>query len=242
MLGALLLIGLLFGSVVAFGTALSGPAASWAAKLPEGVPRLQEHLSFLSAPIETMRQFLQQAEGYVSGDAPATAGGAHAPAIGSGLWTTLFAGTRAFVGGLLETVLVLFFLLLSGDIFLRRLVEILPRFSDKRQAIEISQHIEHDISAYLVTVTIMNAALLARRFTLNPVLVITALIFWYWMWGVPGAILAVQCSRSRRSFATGSGGCQRSVTFLRDSRRFQRRWHRSTTGVASQNEDCCAPF
>src|SRR3984893_5306852 len=68
MLGALLLIGLLFGTIVAFGTALSGPAGSWAAKLPEGVPRLQEHLSFLRAPIETVRQFLQQAEGYVSGD------------------------------------------------------------------------------------------------------------------------------------------------------------------------------
>ncbi len=268
MLGALLLIGLLFGTVVAFGTALSGPAGAWAAKLPEGVPRLQEHLSFLRAPIETVRQFLQQAEGYVSGDAPSSGGAAHAPAIGAGLWTTLFAGTRAFVGGFFETILVLFFLLLSGDTFLRRLVEILPRFSDKRQAIEISQHIEYDISAYLITVTIMNAAvglatalamwlcglgdpilwgavafllnyvpilgpmiglvtftlaglltvntlwyallpaalylvihlvegetitpmLLARRFTLNPVLVIMALIFWYWMWGVPGAILAV---------------------------------------------------
>src|SRR5437588_3466554 len=33
--------------------------------------------------------------------------------------------------------------------------------------------------------------LLARRFTLNPVAVILSLIFWYWMWGVPGAILAV---------------------------------------------------
>ena len=32
--------------------------------------------------------------------------------------------------------------------------------------------------------------LLARRFTINPVLVIVALVFWYWMWGVPGAILA----------------------------------------------------
>jgi predicted PurR-regulated permease PerM len=31
----------------------------------------------------------------------------------------------------------------------------------------------------------------ARRFTLNPVLVILALIFWYWMWGVLGAFLAV---------------------------------------------------
>ena len=47
---------------------------------------------------------------------------------------------------------------MSGDIFLHRLVEILPRFSSKRQVVEISQQIESDISAYLVTITIMNAA------------------------------------------------------------------------------------
>src|SRR5450759_1976679 len=33
--------------------------------------------------------------------------------------------------------------------------------------------------------------LLARRFTLNPVLVIISLVFWFWMWGIPGAILAL---------------------------------------------------
>jgi predicted PurR-regulated permease PerM len=33
--------------------------------------------------------------------------------------------------------------------------------------------------------------LVARRFTLNPVVVVISLVFWYWMWGVPGAILAV---------------------------------------------------
>ena len=34
------------------------------------------------------------------------------------------------------------------------------------------------------------ASFSARR-TINPVAVILSLIFWYWMWGVPGAILAV---------------------------------------------------
>jgi predicted PurR-regulated permease PerM len=266
MLGALLLIALLFGTIVAFVTGMSGPASSWAAKLPEGVPRLQEHLNFLRAPIEAVRQFWQQAQGYVSGDSQPAA--STSPAFGAGLLLTIFSNTSAFAAGFLETVLVLFFLLLSGDTFLRRLVEVLPNFSDKRQAVEISQHIEHDISAYLITITIMNAAvglttalamwlcglgdpilwgavafllnyvpilgpmigvamftlaglltaktlwlallpaglyfvihlaegeiitptLLARRFTLNRVLVILALIFWYWMWGVPGAILAV---------------------------------------------------
>jgi predicted PurR-regulated permease PerM len=33
--------------------------------------------------------------------------------------------------------------------------------------------------------------ILAKRLTLNPVIIILSLIFWYWMWGVPGAILAV---------------------------------------------------
>ena len=55
-------------------------------------------------------------------------------------------------------MLVLFFLLLSGEMFLRRLVEVLPRFKNKRQAVEISQQIESDISAYLTTITVMNVA------------------------------------------------------------------------------------
>jgi predicted PurR-regulated permease PerM len=32
--------------------------------------------------------------------------------------------------------------------------------------------------------------LLASRFTVNPVLVMVGVIFWYWMWGVCGAILS----------------------------------------------------
>ena len=53
---------------------------------------------------------------------------------------------------------VLIFLLMAGDTFLRRLVEVLPRFKNKRQAVEISQQIESDISAYLMTITVMNLA------------------------------------------------------------------------------------
>ena len=46
-------------------------------------------------------------------------------------------------------------------------------------------------SIHLVEGEALTPMLLARRFTLNPVLVILALVFWFWMWGVPGAILAV---------------------------------------------------
>ena len=59
---ALLLILALFGTIVGFGTAISGPARTWAAKLPEGIPRLEERLSFLRVPIDTLQLFLQQVE------------------------------------------------------------------------------------------------------------------------------------------------------------------------------------
>ncbi len=264
-LAALALILALFGTVVGLGTAISVPAGNWAAKLPEGIPRLEERLSFLREPINTSQQFLQQIENF---GATGVRSDASDPLGGTALLANLFAGTRSFASGLLTTVLFLYFLLVSGDTFLRRLVEILPRFSSKRQAVDISQQIESDISAYLLTISIMNAAvgvatalvmwltgvgdpilwgtlafllnyapilgptlgvaifllaglltidtlwqallpaalylaihivegetltpmLLARRFTLNPVLVIFSLVFWFWMWGIPGAILSV---------------------------------------------------
>ena len=262
-LAALALIVMLFGGLIGLGTVLSGPAADWAQKLPEGIPKLQERLSFLSQPVAALQKFVSRAEGLASTEANAIS----VKVEGTGLSDRLITGTRYTVAGSLETVLVLFFLLISGDIFLRRLVEVLPRFKNKRQAVDISNQIESDISAYLFTITLMNGAvgvatgiavalaglgdpllwgtvafllnyvpilgpmigvvvfllaglltidtlwlaflpaalylvihlvegetvtpmLLARRFTINPVLVIISLVFWYWMWGVPGAILA----------------------------------------------------
>src|SRR6185437_14929768 len=72
-LAALLLILAVFGTIVGLGAAIEGPASTWAAKLPEGVPRLQERLSFLQAPINTLQRFLQQVENYgqPTGAAPA---------------------------------------------------------------------------------------------------------------------------------------------------------------------------
>jgi hypothetical protein len=61
-------------------------------------------------------------------------------------------------GARIRRNVVLYFLLVSGDTFLRRIVEVLPRFRDKRQAMDISQQIQEDISGYLVTITAMNAA------------------------------------------------------------------------------------
>jgi predicted PurR-regulated permease PerM len=84
---AVLLVIAVLGLVVGLGTAISGPAASWAAKLPEGLPRLFQRLRFLEAPFTTLQHFWQQIENFAgwraSGDSSA----------GSTLLTKLFAQT-----------------------------------------------------------------------------------------------------------------------------------------------------
>ena len=54
-------------------------------------------------------------------------------------------------------MLLLFFFLASSESLLRRFVEILPRFDDKRRAVSIVTEIEDSISQYLLTISMMNA-------------------------------------------------------------------------------------
>jgi predicted PurR-regulated permease PerM len=257
---SVLLVLLAFGGTI---SVLAGPAADWAGKLPDAIPKLRDGLGFLHEPIEAGQRMIKQIPGFGSeSGAPPQA----APV--KNLMGAVLSGSASATSGLFTTLLILFYMLVSGETFLRRMVEILPRFKDKRQAVELSQHIERDVSAYLLTVSCINAIvgvatgcvmwlcgvanpvlwgavafmlnfvpilgamvgtavflmasvvslgvswwallpvglyfgihiiegelvtpmLLARRFTINPVAVILALIFWYWMWGVTGAILAV---------------------------------------------------
>jgi predicted PurR-regulated permease PerM len=150
---AILLILAIFAVFLGFGVFVSGPAIDWAHRLPSDLPRIQEKLQFLSGPAEAITKMLQKAETLGQGD---QAKSLTLPNIDfTGI---LFRGTRHFASGLFETTLVLFFLLVSGGTFLRKLVEIMPTFGDKRQVVDLSQQIESNISAYLLTITIMNAA------------------------------------------------------------------------------------
>lgn len=151
-LAALVLILLVFGAIVGVGAAISGPATDWATKLPEGIPRLQERLKFLNEPIEALQTFLHKIDGLMQDGSGSNTGS------GSTIAATLFAGTTHFAASFFETIVILFFLLVSGSTFLKRAVEILPNFKEKRQVVELSQDVERNISAYLVTITLMNTA------------------------------------------------------------------------------------
>jgi predicted PurR-regulated permease PerM len=259
--GALVAIAVLLSVFVGLGMLLSSPAARWVSELPETWPQLQQKFAFIQDPVAYVQHTLDQMGVRLGSPSSLLSNPI-------GMVTAVLGGTGTLAAHLLETLLVLFYLLVFGEIFLRRLVEVLPRFADKREAVEISLRVERDLSAYLLTITVINTAvgcatagvmwlcdvpgpvlwgvvafclnfvpilgpfcgivlflgvgliskgpawaallpaalyfgihvlegeivtplLLANRFTINPVAVILSLIFWYWVWGVPGAILAV---------------------------------------------------
>lgn len=145
---------LLFGTVVGFGYSLSGPAADWVSKAPQSLPRLQQRLAVIMEPIADIKKVEEQVDKIAAGTAGKT------PVVtvkGPSLSGMLFDGTRNLVAGLLTTAVLLFFLLVSGDMFLRRLVEILPRLANKKRAVDISREIGSNISKYLLTTTLINA-------------------------------------------------------------------------------------
>ncbi len=258
--GAILSVLLVLAAFGGSFSLLAGPATAWAGKLPEAIPKLRDSLSFLHQPIDAAQHMMQQLGADTAAATPSVKP--------STLVGAVLSGSASATSGLFTTLLILFYLLVSGETFLRRLVEILPRFGAKRSAVELAADIEKNVSLYLLTVSCINAfvglatggvmwlcgvenpvlwgavafmlnfvpilgpmagivvflmasilslgvswwavlpvglylgihivegeiftpMLLARRFTINPVAVILALIFWYWMWGVAGAVLAV---------------------------------------------------
>ena len=75
---------------------------------------------------------------------------------GSSSWVNW---TGTFLAGTGETLVLLYLLLASGDLFLQKLVRVMPTLSDKKRAVEISHEIQQNISNYLFSVSLINICL-----------------------------------------------------------------------------------
>jgi predicted PurR-regulated permease PerM len=85
---ALLTVFLAIGTLAGVAAGLSVPAANWATKLPEGIPRLEAHLVVLKNPIVALQKVIQQAEEVA--DNPAQKGSSPTCAVRGGI--LLFSG------------------------------------------------------------------------------------------------------------------------------------------------------
>jgi predicted PurR-regulated permease PerM len=262
---AIVVVGLL--ALVSFGAyELSTPVERWVSEAPKTLATAEARMKKLTKPLERVRRTAEQVETATSGAAPPKA--TEVVVRGPGLVARVFGTTQRFVAGLLEVLILLYFLLAAGDLFLQKLVKVLPQLGDKRAAVQIARQAEASISTYLITALAINvgegivvtlalyllempnaplwgalvvmlefvpylgavtitlilsvaaltsfdsvshallipAAFLAinlvqgnlvspllysRRLTLNPVALFVGLAFWWWIWGIPGAFIAV---------------------------------------------------
>jgi len=253
------------------GYELSGPVQRLAASAPATLEVAEGKLKTLLRPLERASRTAQQ----VAKAASATTDGVSTPSKpttvvveGPSVLTRVFGTTQRVAGFVLEVVILLFFLLAAGDLFLQKLIKVLPSRGEKRLAVQIARETETSISTYLLTTSLVNLCegavvagvmalwgmpspllwgaltvllefipylgaatmiavlsvaaltvfdsvghalliplsylainivqgqfvspiLLGHRLALNPVALFVGLAFWFWVWGIPGAFIAV---------------------------------------------------
>jgi len=247
------------------------PAQEWIQKAPYTLSEVESKLRNIKKSVEGMAKVAEKVEQLATpapkpGAKPQPAPAA-APAQPSLLHKT-FSTTLAvlvFVGTML---VLLFFLLATGDTLLQKTVQVMPTRADKKRVIGMAREIESQIARYFGTVTLINAGLgivtgiamywldmpnpvlwgamafafnyfpylgaaaslvvltvvaaltfvqlpdvlavpavfftftviegqflspliLGRNLILNPVVILLSMLFWAWLWGVAGALLAV---------------------------------------------------
>jgi predicted PurR-regulated permease PerM len=265
--GAAVVVGIFVLAAGYGGYRLGRPAVEWAKSAPEHLPALREKFKRVLGPAAR----LSAAASKVS-QLDASDGTSQKPqpveVKDNRVAGSIFSWTGSMLAGIGETIALLFLLLASGDLFLQKLVEVMPTRPDKKKAVQLSREIQQSISGYLFSVGVVNVAfgtlvgfslhwlglpnaamwggvaaflnfipyfgpivgmiavtmagllafdtlgpgllpgsaylllhlveanlvtpfVLGRRCALNPVLIFVSLMFFGWLWGVPGALLAV---------------------------------------------------
>jgi predicted PurR-regulated permease PerM len=252
---------------LAFGIReLSGPVQRWTDAAPRTLSNVRGKLQRLLEPIQEVQESAEQVE---KATRPVTGEDAERVVVQDpSISSQIFVITTRFVVGLFEVLVLLYFLLAAGEMFLQKLVHVLPQIADKKKAVRIARETERSLSRYLVTVAFVNVIegvvvtgamfllgmptpllwgaavvvaefvpylgaialmlvmtlqalaifdtvghallvpgsfilinilqaylltplLVGHRLSLNPVAVVVGVMFWYWLWGIPGAFIAV---------------------------------------------------
>jgi predicted PurR-regulated permease PerM len=151
---ALVLVGLLL--LVGYGiSALATPTAGWLEKAPAGFTELQRKL----LPVKKSVAKVTQATGEIEKLASTNAEAKVVEVKRHPITETFFMRTPEFVASAVLLVILLYFLLVYDQVFIAKLVKLLPKLSDKKTAVGIAHDIESQVSRYLFTITVINGCL-----------------------------------------------------------------------------------
>jgi predicted PurR-regulated permease PerM len=144
-------------AIVGLALLLAEPTSRMLTEAPQIISELRNRFSGggegpLSKLSEASRQIQEMAEG-----PPGEPGAPQKVVLAQPGIISWAADTLSGIGGTLgATLLFVVFLLSSGDLFLQKLVRILPTLSDKKRSLRVVHDVESEVSRYLFTITLIN--------------------------------------------------------------------------------------
>jgi len=136
---------------------LSDPMQGWLTRAPQTLADARSKIRKLIRPVEQMNRAAAQVE---SATKPADPAATQQVVVkGPTLAERIYGKTPAFLLGGFEVLILLYFLLASGDLFLEKVVRVIPEFADKKKAVRIARDAEASVSTFLGTVTLINVGL-----------------------------------------------------------------------------------
>jgi predicted PurR-regulated permease PerM len=139
-----------FGSAALY---LSDPLSQVIADAPAIAQRIEERFAPLREPLRKVMSVSAQVEQMAGAGGPDTEKVVLAQP-GLAAWAAdALGGLGATLG---VTLVLVVFLLSSGDLFLHKLVRVLPTFSDKKRSVRVVHDVEFEVSRYLLTITAIN--------------------------------------------------------------------------------------
>ena len=153
------------------------PASEWIAKMPRLTEQIERKLWNVRKSMQQVSQAAQKVEALTSVDGASTQRAPQVVAREVSLMGRVLTGTQNMLVSAGATLVLLFFLLASGDFFMRKLVRVLPTLTDKKTAVALARTIQTAMAQYLFTITCINVVLGAA----------TAVLM-YWL-GMPNPLL-----------------------------------------------------
>jgi len=151
---AVILIGLLV--LVGYGiSAVATPSVAWLQKAPAGLAELQHKLLPVKKSVAQVTQATSEIEKLATTNAEIKTVEVKRHPITE----MFFMRTPEFIASAVLMLILLYFLLVYDQVFIAKLVKLLPTLSDKKTAVGIAQDIESQVSRYLFTITAINACL-----------------------------------------------------------------------------------
>jgi predicted PurR-regulated permease PerM len=155
-LGALVAVTIAIATLAGAFFALAAPARTWIARMPRALEHLHSTLRDLRRPLQAASEATRELGklAHIGGSEPM-----QVVDSSSGLLAQLASAAPTLLAGALVVLFLTFLFLLHGDALLRKFVALAPHLRAKRDLVQATRQAQHELSLYMITITLINLAL-----------------------------------------------------------------------------------